>query len=185
MDEGEPAAYVGFQFSPLREGRRRFCCGGKPKVRFQFSPLREGRLHQGDVREVMPIISILAPARGATIPQERLSVRRNFNSRPCERGDTDNSEEVLAAMKFQFSPLREGRQPGEYRITKPDTISILAPARGATLICDGAVRSGKFQFSPLREGRPLFHVRLSSPRIFQFSPLREGRHWAGRNRLRM
>ena len=57
-------------------------------------------------------------------------------------------------MKFQFTPLREGR---------------LAPA----------VRESPlelFQFTPLREGRrqgvPNYIVKFS----FQFTPLREGRH---------
>ena len=57
--------YRPFQFTPLREGRRRALYTVRYKPIFQFTPLREGRpIHPGDVL-VLPY----------------------FNSRPCVRGD--------------------------------------------------------------------------------------------------
>ncbi len=78
---------------------------------FQFTPLREGRPCYGAVSQVEQAVSIHAPARGATplssasrcsscvfqftpLREGRLqlsapsSCQYSFNSRPCERGDT-------------------------------------------------------------------------------------------------
>ena len=101
------------------------------KPLFQFTPLREGRRMDRHFVPGLYIISIHAPARGATVRVEydinslvfqftplregRLlcapwrSVERNFNSRPCERGDAP----LLPETTFY-------------------EISIHAPARGAT-----------------------------------------------------
>ena len=74
-------------------------------------------------------ISILAPARGAT-PRMNLPVRlRNFNSRPCERGDRGRSH--VAVLQ---------------------TISILAPARGATDILVAALKEFDFNSRPCERG---------------------------------
>ena len=56
-------------------------------------------------------------------------------------------------LKFQFTPLREGRR---FRGSHEDLlrlISIHAPPRGATLFTKQQVEAIKFQFTPLREGR--------------------------------
>ena len=121
-----------FQFTPLREGRRRWRDGnvsarrisihapprgatltdgirGNPNV-FQFTPLREGR--QWVELSIVVFLS-------------------NFNSRPSARGDirvTRSSRSVL----FQFTPLREGRQCRTRSGRKAMAISIHAPPRGAT-----------------------------------------------------
>ena len=101
----------GFQFTPLREGRRhaeqeslsdplyfnsRPCergdANGGVKIpgytQFQFTPLREGRQVIGRIFDGMKKISIHAPARGAT-------------SEPSSSA---------ASTTFQFTPLREGRR---------------------------------------------------------------------------
>ena len=100
-----------FQFTPLREGRRgKLFCGLCGAPIFQFTPLREGR-------------------RAACAPADAL---HHFNSRPCGRGDlppvhhgqrekrisihapaggaTARPENCTITLKFQFTPLREGRQ---------------------------------------------------------------------------
>ena len=99
-------------------------------------------------------ISIHAPPRGATHRAPAGDSRnRYFNSRPSARGDAGATQCVAAADKFQFTPLREGRQhggadrPTQHHFnsrpsargdaTSPDTttgrdISIHAPPRGAT-----------------------------------------------------
>ena len=77
----------------------------------------------------------------------------NFNSRPCGRGDTAVLQPTIgfcisihapaggatwrvrrcrALNKFQFTPLREGRQPRRRRPIHFAIISIHAPAGGAT-----------------------------------------------------
>ena len=58
-----------------------------------------------------------------------------------------------AALIFQFTPLREGRQPE--RVLTSLTFT--------------------FQFTPLREGRPRPPSSWKTPKRFQFTPLREGR----------
>ena len=61
----------------------------------------------------VPLISIHAPARGATAePPGRAVSTAYFNSRPCERGDVYTPDQMSSAKK----------------------ISIHAPARGATAL---------------------------------------------------
>ena len=199
-----------FQFTPLREGRRRSGCwisrakdfNSRPSARGDLFPNHQdcGASHfnsrpsaRGDCfphrLEVERIISIHAPPRGATgSPRLTFQRQNNFNSRPSARGD----------------PLVIPRS-----VTMP--ISIHAPPRGATEKQGGLKASTTFQFTPLREGRPnirnaweyvpriiSIHApprgatnraerRRAARDIFQFTPLREGRpfpsilHSDGRN----
>ena len=102
---------------------------------------------------------------------------RNFNSRPCERGDqcrlptkrcglpisihapargaTITTRKEYKGDVFQFTPLREGRHAHRSvsGVIGPG-ISIHAPARGATNDDTlNHIASLEFQFTPLREGR--------------------------------
>ena len=124
----------------------------------------------------MPI-SIPAPARGATIQpgQQRNSIR-NFNSRPCARGDSWRSTFRKWKKLFQFPPLREGRHCPAQDRSRVYAISIPAPARGATVVYRHIYSACKFQFPPLREGRRSADANVPITPIFQFPPLREGRH---------
>mgnify|MGYP001580023397 CR=1 FL=1 len=101
------------------------------QVQFQFTPLREGR-HDGFITLYRNnSISIHAPPRGATQTSSATSRRkRYFNSRPSARGDHALAQRHRLD-KFQFTPLREGRQS----LVSADT------------------RFPIFQFTPLREGR--------------------------------
>ena len=100
-------------------------------------------------------------------------------------------------IKFQFTPLREGRPSRRTRQecrlcdfnSRPSArgdskkcdlaldiyISIHAPPRGATRDALCCVGGDAFQFTPLREGRPLRFSFPHATRVFQFTPLREGR----------
>ena len=170
------ASTILFQFSPLREGRRscrpvtramanfnsRPCERGDLAYEadelgvgaFQFSPLREGRRGHAQVRHHEP----------------------DFNSRPCERGDAAGSGSPCPPSRFQFSPLREGRLHCGYIGRVVWTISILAPARGATKIkFKGGFVSHISILAPAR-GATLWGCRKCNNSKFQFSPLREGRH---------
>ena len=121
---------------------------------FQFSPLREGRRGHAQVRHHEP----------------------DFNSRPCERGDAAGSGSPCPPSRFQFSPLREGRLHCGYIGRVVWTISILAPARGATKIkFKGGFVSHISILAPAR-GATLWGCRKCNNSKFQFSPLREGRH---------
>ena len=78
------------------------------------------------------LISIVAPARGATF----------------------RSGSSPAVVRFQFPPLQEGRRRGLHRKKPGAAISIPAPARGATNRSRTSQKIRKFQFPPLQEGRP-------------------------------
>ena len=102
--------FIGFQFTPLREGRPGLRVSDVLELKFQFTPLREGRRGAiGTLGRAWPI-SIHAPARGAT-----LELASN-----------------IPAFLFQFTPLREGRLCGSGCFAHLFGISIHAPARGAT-----------------------------------------------------
>ena len=122
-----------FQFTPLREGRHEIQKAGRIKVRkFQFTPLREGRRFPAPaVLKIRPI-SIHAPPRGATRRRSlRSSNKPDFNSRPSARGDDTPAP-----------------RPGSR------AISIHAPPRGATSVGVSVLEiPTSFQFTPLREGR--------------------------------
>ena len=142
-----------FQFTPLREGRPASLPSVRTISQFQFTPLREGRQQPGAVRGTGGLISIHAPAGGATrvlvcgLKDVLISIHAPaggataglcqaqracvyFNSRPCGRGD-------------------DSRRPGTAR----RFISIHAPAGGATLSAGCPTKRRTFQFTPLREGR--------------------------------
>ena len=79
-------------------------------------------------------------------------------------------------LKFQFTPLREGRPRPVVQHFHHDAISIHAPPRGATRGAYPIRRLRLFQFTPLREGRPPEPLGRNATKAFQFTPLREGRH---------
>ena len=57
--------------------------------------------------------SIHAPPRGATIRLFQSSLSMDyFNSRPSARGDRSSGSSIVLILRFQFTPLREGRQNG-------------------------------------------------------------------------
>ena len=142
------------QFTPLREGlllcAKRMSNGcyfnSRPYERgfavflsdfasisvFQFMPLREG-LQCIFVHWKETIISIHAPARGASICVGAL---------PC-------------VFQFQFTPLREGLPWRFQSHPRPHKISIHAPARGASFVIRFKLPVYSFQFTPLREGLPI------------------------------
>ena len=101
-------------------------------------------------------ISIHAPPRGATTPL--LTFRRgaaHFNSRPSARGDGTVSKSALCVMRFQFTPLREGRRQSQRWTGFCHDFNSRPSARGdAVSIRAGCTSSASvFQFTPLREGR--------------------------------
>ena len=99
---------------------------------FQFTPLREGRRKHRPQHPDERDISIHAPPRGATMPSPSVTASTNFNSRPSARGDTRNRRHCWQWQRFQFTPLREGRRAAAAQSSAAINISIHAPPRGAT-----------------------------------------------------
>ncbi len=82
---------------------------------------------------------------------------------------------LYAPSRFQFTPLREGRQHPRGVYVLGIGISIHAPPRGATSSIVGMKCWSPFQFTPLREGRRNGKDYTLDEDVFQFTPLREGR----------
>ena len=111
-------------------------------------------------------ISIHAPPRGATGSSVVSYYQvKHFNSRPSARGDSEKQIKFAADLRFQFTPLREGRpRPSVPHISTME-ISIHAPPRGAT-VRDGTVsgRRDYFNSRPSARGDDGFH-RVRAKRI--------------------
>ena len=127
-----------FQFTPLREGRRKEGSHDLQEADFNSRPSARG--DDGKACTNLLQISILnsPPPRGG--PRRKSSNTRwhsYFNSRPSARGDATWATGVSRFTVFQFTPLREGRRSLNRR-------TAAVPL---------------FQFTPLREGRRLEHAR--------------------------
>ena len=96
------------------------------------------------------------------------------------RGDEATHVVANNDEKFQFTPLREGRQSalGIHRVLC--RFNSRPCVRGDAVISNSGGIS-KFQFTPLREGRPHDSHIIVLSYAFQFTPLREGRPFAFRN----
>ena len=121
-------------------------------------------------------ISIHAPPRGATLTQQKKSKVERISIHAPPRGATGKTLRIGArTVRFQFTPLREGRQ----RIKELDELiyhfNSRPSARGDLSSFLSSVPHQLFQFTPLREGRPGTHRNLEDWEVFQFTPLREGR----------
>ena len=174
-----------FQFSPPRGGRPFRFISATPKSIFQFSPPRGGRLHGVVIVFGHLLISILAPARGATDITTSKVVRFQFQFPPPHGGRRERPMDWKQTILFQFPPPHGGRQfacrcrtrfahisipaPARGATTHPPldsyvlTISIPAPARGATLLISSAISGTTlFQFPPPHGGRQI-SVSLRGP----------------------
>ena len=118
LREGRHKAFVDkfkpklFQFTPLREGRRNVKVGATRSGKFQFTPLREGRPMSSAYSTSGCFISIHAPPRGATM-------LLNWLQKPV--------------VQFQFTPLREGRLSGALFFVPPSYFNSRPSARGDTM----------------------------------------------------
>ena len=142
-----------FQFTPLREGLRRSAVSlassehfnSRPCERgfardsdhhqqyylFQFTPLREGLLNALADSDDTTLISIHAPARGASITAvDTIKSMNSISIHAPARGASDRILISIRALQFQFTPLREGLQKKSPKSSKAEA----------------------FQFTPLREG---------------------------------
>ena len=155
MDNEPFRRWVGFQSTPLCEGRRSTRTIPPASTTFQSTPLCEGRRQanrrhrrgdpcfnprpsaRGDVAAFAQSaevgVSIHAPLRGATWPTtDARESSTCFNPRPSARGDLMFDRRITEAHQFQSTPLCEGRHwlAGTDRLDCE--VSIHAPLRGAT-----------------------------------------------------
>ena len=114
-----------FQFTPLREGRRKLLIYHHVGITY-FNSRPSAR---GDAeKDYLPnpfTISIHAPPRGAT--------ENRFLDKPV--------------LQFQFTPLREGRLEKSGNVSKEYVISIHAPPRGATSRRDSLTNGRRIDFN--------------------------------------
>ena len=92
------------------------------------------------------------------------------------RGATWHRNAAGHHKRFQFTPLREGRQESERRWARECIFQFTPLREGRLLTVSAACSPFLFQFTPLREGRLLLLPVHASVATFQFTPLREGRH---------
>ena len=143
-----------FQSTPLHEGRRYGIRTSGRRLAFQSTPLHEGR------RE-----SNLTPPKDAD----------KFQSTPLHEGRLVTGR-AADTRRFQSTPLHEGRHDTNHPSNGNGSVSIHAPARGATgQWLHRRVIDSVFQSTPLHEGRPSGDKIATLQAKFQSTPLHEGR----------
>jgi len=130
------AAYGGnntFQSTPPRGGRRQARCGGTVDLhRFNPRPRVGGDAGGGRYARCRPV-SIHAPAWGATFsPCSGRDGTACFNPRPRVGGDRITGGDPSSRKTFQSTPPRGGRHDDFIATCYRRSVSIHAPAWGAT-----------------------------------------------------
>ena len=152
--QGGPGAPCGPDFNsrPCERGDDLIHIDDTPTAISIHAPAR-GATRQPRSARHRPAISIHAPARGATQSETRRIISlgfqftplregrprkiskhfraRDFNSRPCERGDSCTSLALRMLLYFNSRPCERG-DGCIGRLCRFGSISIHAPARGAT-----------------------------------------------------
>ena len=186
-----------FNPRPREGGDILYTLGSFDDAEFQSTPPRGGRLVAVDGGVQVVLISIHAPARGATdgtsidfITTEFQSTpprggrrgnggtacgSKNFNPRPREGGDLVASGVNFAMMYFNPRPREGGDVILGVLPLRPDFISIHAPARGATYTLKTTAPSMTFQSTPPRGGRHDLMSKGEGVLTFQSTPPRGGR----------
>ena len=118
----------------------------------QFTPLREGRLLDFLHRRVSVDISIHAPPRGATRGIGDINTTCNISIHAPPRGATRSRASASSSFRFQFTPLREGRQGRHGDGARRHDISIHAPPRGATIYNARIILACHFNSRPSARG---------------------------------
>ncbi len=155
MQAGWLTEVRGFDPRPCARGDHHADAAAAPRSWFRSAPLREGRLRGSCIRIVHPVVSIRAPARGATGGGNTLFVTATFRSAPLREGRRTLPCRTGLPRWFRSAPLREGRRCYRFR------------PRGAD--------RRMFRSAPLREGRPPPSVAAAAITAFRSAPLREGR----------
>ena len=167
----------------------------RAQVKFQFTRPRGARPAKAS-RRLLIVVSIHAPARGATAEGENQATEREFQfTRP--RGARQKlTNDSLMVIMFQFTRPRGARLLGmsathgrsEFQFTRPRgarqlqdvvryfvmPVSIHAPARGATAACAPRPACARFN-SRAREGRDVGMTTPNGDDKFQFTRPRGAR----------
>ena len=119
---------------------------------FDPRPCARGDL-MADHNRISAVVSIHAPARGATRAQSHLHASKRFRSTPLREGRLEQQFHATSNVEFRSTPLREGR---------PGLFSTVFNQLG-------------FRSTPLREGRRAGQITVLGKGGFRSTPLREGR----------
>jgi len=120
-------------------------------------------------------VSIHAPARGATPPAwPKCGGNCRFNPRPRAGGDTRTTTHERSRRRFNPRP-RAGGDPLLFGNQGAAPVSIHAPARGATAMHSGIFSTDMFQSTPPRGGRQPRASMMRREQLFQSTPPRGGR----------
>ncbi len=123
-----------FQSTPPRGGRPGSCEHSMHIERFQSTPPRGGRpIRDCNGRRVL-LVSIHAPAWGATRCQSAPSTSSRFQSTPPRGGRPTFAQVIAPPMLFQSTPPRGGRQAFAAGPRKPYTFQSTPPRGGRRLI---------------------------------------------------
>ena len=145
-----------FQSTPPRGGRRKLLLTNSRHYKFQSTPPRGGRQKTSLKTSLICIVSIHAPARGATCYMLVFVILfLGFNPRPRAGGDVNEFSYPSAIGMFQSTPPRGGRH---YIIVYGNIICMFqsTPPRGGRHEYDGVLDAGdRFQSTPPRGGRPI------------------------------
>ena len=124
------------QFTPLREGRLLDFLHRRVSVDISIhAPPRGATRGIGDINTTCNI-SIHAPPRGATVLAREIICAEDISIHAPPRGATRSRASASSSFRFQFTPLREGRQGRHGDGARRHDISIHAPPRGATVSDD-------------------------------------------------
>ena len=123
-----------FQFTPLREGRRKISVHLFRWFYFNSRPSARGDANGYLLSNMTVMISIHAPPRGATVQKGNLQNAQVISIHAPPRGATKRSLRVCGFPAFQFTPLREGRPfPVATRLSRSVNFNSRPSARGDAL----------------------------------------------------
>ncbi len=141
-----------FQSTPPRGGRHASSGTVHQWMLFQSTPPRGGRPGSAAIVFTVTSFQSTPPRGGRPSPVHRRTCRKSFNPRPREGGDYGCPAGKNGACPFQSTPPRGGRRPQPIVDLPTQSVSIHAPARGATPARRPA-RAGTQSFNPRpREG---------------------------------
>ena len=171
-----PQCWYPFQFTRPRGARPLGWGKATLVLPFQFTRPRGARPTGGPRCIIAHVVSIHAPARGATLAAFQVARTLGFNSRAREGRDMASRSKSLIADMFQFTRPRGARRDKDGTSMSGKRVSIHAPARGATVaLCLPLRPVRKFQFTRPRGARLVRFPSCAGGVAFQFTRPRGAR----------
>ena len=167
---------IGFRSAPPRRGRLACKVGHTIKALFRSAPPRRGRRLTNPARDFLTVVSIRAPAQGATTRYRPFRQRPwSFDPRP-RAGVVGERSSARGRRTRCFDPRPRAGDDVVRRASRPGLpVSIRAPAQGATIKSVTDRRERVFRSAPPRRGRPGGRVDDLLSRLFRSAPPRRGR----------